>query len=295
MIGDFHMDTFHVNQTLSVYVTLEGSALRIRKPKERVVARRAMFDEQLRTSTFTFIESRVYNIEGADVFFVPQDIPHKRRWLWRFPIGVKLKDPASIKLLIEEAKEFDAKKSEEDAKKGIDKEEVEKELAPAKTEGEKEYNTLYLMPRSNREKEDWYWRLREATGQTSFPAERPWITPGLSTLNAFVRRICYDVLTEDTWAAIVTKKIQKKLSVISLPFFIEELHLVDVELGNGVPTISDVSERPGVDERGLWAEMNFEYDGTVQMTLSTKLNLMKLKDKSSVSLTEPLAEHMSYV
>lgn len=44
-----------------------------------------------------------------------------------------------------------------------------------------------------------------------------------------------------------------------------------------MPIISNVSEKPGVDERGIWIEMDFEYHGTVQMTLQTKLNLMKLK------------------
>ena len=32
-----------------------------------------------------------------------------------------------------------------------------------------------------------------------------------------------------------------------------------------------------MDDRGIWIEMDFEYHGTVQMTLQTKLNLMKLK------------------
>ncbi|XP_055333527.1 uncharacterized protein LOC129585038 isoform X2 [Paramacrobiotus metropolitanus] len=277
MVGDFDISTFHVNQTQSVYVTLEGTALRIRKPKTRVVARRAMFDEELRSETFTFVESRVYNIQGAAVSLAPTDLPRKRRWLWRFPIAIKLVDPASLATLIDEARDFEAKKAEKDKEKSRDPEKEEEKLAPAKAAGEKNYFCLYLLPRSDREKEDWFWKLCAATGQYKFPLLRPNLSPNLSTLNLLFHRIFFDVLTESTWAAVVKKKIQKKLSVISLPYYIEELQITDIDLGKHLPIISDVSQKPGIDSRGVWVEMNFEYHGTVQMTLSTKLNLMKLK------------------
>lgn len=142
---------------------------------------------------------------------------------------------------------------------------------------EKEYNTLYLMPRSDREKEDWYWRFCSVSGQYPFPTNRPNLSPNLSTLNLLFHRVFYDVLTEPAWAWVIKKKIQKKLSVIALPYYIEELQITEIDLGKHLPVISDVSQKPRVDERGVWVEMNFEYHGTVHMTLATKLNLMKLK------------------
>ena len=62
MIGDFDIASFSVNQTQNVYVSLDGTDLRIRKTKTRVLPRRAMYDEELKGSSFTFTESRVFNI-----------------------------------------------------------------------------------------------------------------------------------------------------------------------------------------------------------------------------------------
>lgn len=136
------------------------------------------------------------------------------------------------------------------------------------------------MPRSDREKEDWYWRFCTAAGQNPPSSLRPNLSQNLSTLNLLFHRVFYDVLTEATWGMLVKKKIQKKLSIIALPYYIEELQITDIDLGKHLPVISDVSQKPAIDRRGIWVEMNFEYHGTVQMTLATKLNLMKLKKEN---------------
>ncbi|GAU97191.1 hypothetical protein RvY_08533 [Ramazzottius varieornatus] len=272
MIGDFDIATFSVNQTQNVYVSLDGTDLRIRKTKNRVLPKRAMYDEELKSSSFTFTESRVFSIADAEVTLIPEDIPRKRRWIWRLPIGIKLVDPASVATYIEDLRAEAVKQDEEDKKKNKFDEKVS-----AKRLHWGDPPVLYLLPRSDREKEDWYWRFKRASGKYPMPEMKPNLSQNLSTLNVLLHRVAFDVLVDPIWRDVVKKKIQKKLSIIKLPFYIEELQITEMDLGKNLPIISNVSEKPGVDERGIWIEMDFEYHGTVQMTLQTKLNLMKLK------------------
>lgn len=37
------------------------------------------------------------------------------------------------------------------------------------------------------------------------------------------------------------------------------------------------ASRPKLDERGLWVDLDVTYEGTICLTLETKLNLMKVK------------------
>jgi Maintenance of mitochondrial morphology protein 1 len=214
-------------------------------------------------------------VAGAEVTLIPKDIPRKRRWLWRFPIGIKLVDPTSVAICLEEIRDAAVKQAEKEtkeAKKGDEKAVLSSDKAHTRDSA-----ILYLLPRSDREKEDWYWRLMAATGRNPFPPERPNLSANLSTLNVLVHRICYDVLVEPAWEDVIRRKIQKKLSIIKLPYYIEELQITEMDLGKNIPIISNVSERPDINDRGIWVEMDFEYHGTVHMTLQTKLNLMKLK------------------
>lgn len=54
----------------------------------------------------------------------------------------------------------------------------------------------------------------------------------------------------------------------------------DVELGNCIPQLRTAT-KPTMDERGIWVDFNFAYSGSFQMTLETKLDLMKLKGRST--------------
>ncbi|XP_035987990.1 testis-expressed protein 2 isoform X1 [Fundulus heteroclitus] len=93
--------------------------------------------------------------------------------------------------------------------------------------------------------------------------------------NAFIGRVLWDFLREKHWADAVSHKIQKKLSRIRLPYFMNELTLTELDMGRSVPQILAVS-RPQVNHRGLWVELQLLYTGNLQMTLQTKFNLSKL-------------------
>ncbi|XP_033975842.1 testis-expressed protein 2 [Trematomus bernacchii] len=93
--------------------------------------------------------------------------------------------------------------------------------------------------------------------------------------NALIGRIFWDFLREKHWADVVSCKIQKKLSKIRLPYFMNELTLTELDMGSSMPQITATS-RPEVNHRGLWVELQLVYTGALQMTLQTKFNLSKL-------------------
>ncbi|XP_070783323.1 testis-expressed protein 2 [Enoplosus armatus] len=102
--------------------------------------------------------------------------------------------------------------------------------------------------------------------------------PGMSQTayaNALIGRIFWDFLREKHWADVVSHKIQKKLSKIRLPYFMNELTLTEMDMGCSMPQITTTS-RPEVNHRGLWVELQLVYTGALQMTLQTKFNLSKL-------------------
>ncbi|XP_037333315.2 testis-expressed protein 2-like isoform X1 [Pungitius pungitius] len=108
----------------------------------------------------------------------------------------------------------------------------------------------------------------------SVPEERP--AGGQPTwVNSMVGRIFWDFLREKYWTNLVAQKIQKKLSKIKLPYFMNELTLADLDMGTCLPQVLSTST-PKLDRRGLWLELEVVYTGCLQMTLQTNMNLCKL-------------------
>ncbi|XP_034045978.1 testis-expressed protein 2-like [Thalassophryne amazonica] len=110
------------------------------------------------------------------------------------------------------------------------------------------------------------------------------VTEGQTTwVNSLVGRIFWDFLREKYWTEQVARKIQKKLSKIKLPYFMNELTLADLDMGTCLPQVLSTS-KPTLDQRGLWLELEVMYTGCLQMTLETKMNLCKLgKDRKDDS------------
>ncbi|XP_076026768.1 testis-expressed protein 2-like [Genypterus blacodes] len=105
-------------------------------------------------------------------------------------------------------------------------------------------------------------------GPTSAEGQPTWV-------NSLVGRILWDFLREKYWTDQVAHKIQKKLSKIRLPYFMNELILADLDMGTCLPQVLSTS-KPSLDRRGLWLELELLYTGCLQMTLETKMNLVKL-------------------
>ncbi|RXG72585.1 Testis-expressed sequence 2 protein [Armadillidium vulgare] len=108
------------------------------------------------------------------------------------------------------------------------------------------------------------------------------IEEGVSWLNSFVGRILYDFIHDRFWANKIQERVQRKLSKLHIPYFVDEIIVSGVELGDSVPQLLSAG-RPTLDHRGIWVDLNVSYIGSFRMTLETKLDLMKLKANSPVS------------
>ncbi|NXO65859.1 TEX2 protein, partial [Phainopepla nitens] len=111
-------------------------------------------------------------------------------------------------------------------------------------------------------------------------------TASMAWMNALVGRVFWDFLREQYWAEQVSNKIQKKLSKIKLPYFMNELTLTELDMGTSIPSVLSASN-PTINERGLWVDMEVTYSGSLQMTLETKMNLSKLGKESSAEESGP--------
>ncbi|NWV73179.1 TEX2 protein, partial [Dasyornis broadbenti] len=111
-------------------------------------------------------------------------------------------------------------------------------------------------------------------------------TASMAWMNALVGRIFWDFLREQYWAEQVSNKIQKKLSKIKLPYFMNELALTELDMGTSIPSVLSASN-PTINERGLWVDMEVTYSGSLQMTLETKMNLSKLGKENSAEESGP--------
>ncbi|RZC34748.1 testis-expressed sequence 2 protein, partial [Asbolus verrucosus] len=178
---------------------------------------------------------------------------------------------------------------------------------------------LFIFGRTDREKEDWFRRLTAATHKganvpfnetadmesvvsttliNTAMTEMDYIkymqtfnkirnesseevaTAEIQWINAFVGRVLFDCLRDDSFTGRVKDKIQRKMASIKLPYFIEELSVTELSLGRTPPLIHKAT-RPMIDERGLWIDLDVTYEGLVILILQTKLNLMKLKQPHS--------------
>lgn len=95
-------------------------------------------------------------------------------------------------------------------------------------------------------------------------------------LNVLMGRILYSCLNNTRFATVLQEMLKKKLNAIKLPPFMENVSITNVNLGQSAPTFENIIP-PMCDERGLWLEADISYEGLMNMTISTKLNLMRLK------------------
>ncbi|XP_012214701.1 testis-expressed protein 2 [Linepithema humile] len=101
-------------------------------------------------------------------------------------------------------------------------------------------------------------------------------------VNCLLGRLMFDMHSCPETINLIQDKIQRKLSNIKLPYFMESLLVTEVAIGQDAPMVHKIT-KPTLDQRGLWFDLNITYKGCLTMTVETKLNLMKLTRASSVS------------
>ncbi|XP_055840643.1 uncharacterized protein LOC129908277 isoform X3 [Episyrphus balteatus] len=94
--------------------------------------------------------------------------------------------------------------------------------------------------------------------------------------NVLVGRVLFSCLNDPILLSKIQDFLQKKLSSIKLPGFMEDVSITQIFLGDTPPLIHRVSQ-PVIDERGTWIDADLTYEGLMHMTITTKLNLLRLK------------------
>ena len=76
-----------------MYVTLEGTQLRIQRPR-RNVPRRAMFNTPVPSAgSATFVHQRILDLTRVSVTLLPQGLIAKRLWSKKYPICLTVLPP----------------------------------------------------------------------------------------------------------------------------------------------------------------------------------------------------------
>ncbi len=86
-LQSYNPDDYHINLTASVFVTLEGTTLRLQRPKVNV-SKRAMWDEAMHNPTF--VHQRHFELKGSRIFLEPAGLVRKRLWSKKYPICIAL-------------------------------------------------------------------------------------------------------------------------------------------------------------------------------------------------------------
>ena len=157
-LPEYSVENYHINKTHCVFVSLEGTHLRIQRPKNPV-PKRAMWDESIPKPQF--IHQRHYDLPGANVYLLPTGLVKKRIWSKKYPICISLPSKSSKKDTCEEgsqvrSRHFSANSlgdnvSEKEADSGF---EIVSEKSVEKV--------LYLFARTGREKEEWFKKFSAA-------------------------------------------------------------------------------------------------------------------------------------
>ncbi|XP_015588612.1 testis-expressed protein 2 [Cephus cinctus] len=108
------------------------------------------------------------------------------------------------------------------------------------------------------------------------------VNSDVNWMNALLGRILFDMHKCPDMINLIQDKIQRKLSNIKLPYFMESLLVSELVIGQGAPFIHRAS-KPTIDEKGLWLDLDISYEGCLTMKIETKLNLLKLTRAGSVS------------
>ncbi|VUZ43088.1 unnamed protein product [Hymenolepis diminuta] len=93
----YSSETYHINNTHSVFVTLEGTQLRIQRPRKNV-PRRAMFNVSVPSSSgVQFVHQRIYDMRKVTVSLLPEGLVAKRFWSKKYPICLTIQSEQNVR------------------------------------------------------------------------------------------------------------------------------------------------------------------------------------------------------
>ncbi|XP_063824841.1 testis-expressed protein 2 isoform X2 [Ostrinia nubilalis] len=114
--------TYHINQTTTAFMKLEGCNLRISYTRTKI-AKRALWDEKI--ENVVFYQHRLYNLTGARILLLPKGLVKRRQWSKKYPICIVLNEKEKIQVLEKENVEAERKTAEATNRKSKEQPEVE--------------------------------------------------------------------------------------------------------------------------------------------------------------------------
>ena len=120
----------------------------------------------------------------------------------------------------------------------------------------------------------------------------PTVVNDMDWLNTALARVCWDIWHEKRWYDWVEAKIQRRISRIKTPSWMEPLSVAEIQLGKTIPTIKRIYAPPKLDSEGVWIYLAVQYKGSFTMTLKTKLRLGKgQKDETDSHQPDVISGH----
>jgi len=97
----------------------------------------------------------------------------------------------------------------------------------------------------------------------------------ISIINLLASRFLFDVTRDENWYKVFEKLIQRKISTIHLPSFLETLTLIHLDIGTIAPKLTNIYE-PIIDEWGIWVDFEVKYEGSVKLVIETHADMNHL-------------------
>lgn len=158
----YEESTYHISQTHSVFITLDGSTLRMQRPSQGV-SKRALWTDQI--GHVMFRQQRYYELRGARVFLLPTDLVRKRWWSKKYPICIEIPSPSSKQTKTS----FGQSLSSNDIALSSSESRSNISSSLSSRDTDKKTVVIYLFARAAREKEEWFRRFFMAANGAPLP------------------------------------------------------------------------------------------------------------------------------
>lgn len=178
-IDAYNPECYHVSDTQSVFVSVEGSVLRLASSKAKI-SKRHLWNDKTRTR-MALVSEKLFELRGASVELWPRGLARKRYYSRKYPIKITLVDNA--KLNVDDEMELpppppqkfrDSFDDESDTDKtdsqvSIKTLDLDTTITDNNTDlefrdcEEDNREVIFLFARCDREKEDWLRRLVAAS------------------------------------------------------------------------------------------------------------------------------------
>ncbi|XP_017152421.2 testis-expressed protein 2-like isoform X1 [Drosophila miranda] len=103
--------------------------------------------------------------------------------------------------------------------------------------------------------------------------------------NVLMGRCLFSMLHDAILQERIKEFLQKKLNSVKLPSYMEEVIITNIYMG-GSPLLCHRVSQPMLDERGVWVDADLTYEGLAHITVTTKLNLRRIRAKAKATQLE---------